>query len=147
MTYVPSSSTLPPRMPGAAKPPFWTKGKLFLVGMVFLAIVAAANNRPTPQAESARVAVAEPVETSPPIGDGNAAKLDNIVGSAAYLILYEANCDGVVPPRTRRVINEVIDQVGDDRMKLRLLSLNENRTRIGTGQFCALVRKVYGNLL
>ena len=34
MTYVPSSSTLPPRMPGAAKPPFWTKGKLFLVGMV-----------------------------------------------------------------------------------------------------------------
>ena len=43
-------------MPSAAKPPFWTKGKMILCGLVALAIFGAANNSNRPRQSAEQVA-------------------------------------------------------------------------------------------
>ena len=146
MTYVPSSNYLPPPMPGAAKQPFWTKGKLFIVGLVALAILGGNSNKPN-------YSQAEPVATvakteSPSVKFGDVVDLDmydNQEVGAAVMGIYHMQCKNL-PLALDNYVADYMERKGKKRMMEIINKVDVARMVIGNEKWCAMNKKLLGQL-
>ena len=73
------------------------------------------------------------------------ADLEGLIGGAAYLTLYAANC-GTLPPKTKRAVEVIILEVPDE-VGVKALNFDRKRQQMGNELFCAVVRKNFADLL
>jgi hypothetical protein len=74
-----------------------------------------------------------------------ATDLEGLIGGAAYLTLYAANC-GTLPAKTKDAVQKIILELPDEVM-LKALKYDRKREEIGNGIFCAMMRKSFADVL
>lgn len=144
MTYV------PPSLPSAAKPPYWTKGRKIFFGAVALAILGAAGNSNSnrsyePRTEPvARVATPSKSEyTRDEYGylidkNGNLSDQHDIkLRMVAAVSMYKRHCGGKLPSDLERGAAALADGAGFEQMFRHIWIVEETRRKTGNADFCA----------
>lgn len=75
-----------------------------------------------------------------------ATDLEGLIGGAAYLTLYVANCNGTLPAKTKKAVETIILEVPDE-VLLKALNFDRKRKEIGNALFCGLIRKNFADVL
>ena len=74
-----------------------------------------------------------------------AGELEDVIGGAAYLTLYAANC-GTLPAKTKKMVETIILEVPDE-VLVKAMNFDRQRKTIGNGAFCGLMRKNFAGVL